>query len=66
MKKYLERTNSLLNDYKKKLDEVEEKNVFLEKENSQLRKCLYDETTSKVHVPAVNHVTSAGRYQGVK
>ena len=40
----------LLDTYKQKLEESQEKNVFLEKENVQLRKCLYDDNSGGKNV----------------
>lgn len=69
MKQYIERTALLLDAYKRRLEDVQEKNSFLERENVQLRKCLYDENSNnsnKTHNNTITATTSAGRYQNIK
>lgn len=59
--------SSVLEAYMRKCDDMKERQVLLEKENDQLRRCLYEDAGSKgVQLNQTHNVTSACRYQGIK
>lgn len=51
----------------RKCDNMKERQAMLERENDQLRKCLYEDAGNKgIQLNQAHNATSAGRYQGIK
>lgn len=57
----------MLEAYMRKCDDMRDRQTALERENDQLRRCLYEDAGSKGGQLNQGHnITSASRYQGIK